>query len=414
MKIKNMVALSLMTTVLLLSGCGGGSGGDDDADASMDTAEDTTEMDPAPDVEPDVSEDGTDAMVEPDAPAGPCTPGDGTCTSPARCVGGACVDPVDDPEAYATDASSRPASFWWTIQLPALFTPAERCCFDFTGDGVDDDGFGALAGVMEPILDEVDVQDLFDSMIQDGDELLVNDWTMLADAGVDGEARFSVFETESTDTYVTMQEGDGTFLLKPDSFGTHGALVQFNHGQVADDVLYSGPSTFLLTIPMAVLWGASGSGELPLHEARIQAPIDIQSDGVHTVDETRTGDTPALVGGGKLGGVIEMADLLAVLDQQARACDCRGLDPASPVIQWEINTEESRLDVSCTDNVGVDEMCGPEDGTLCQTLNTICATLPMLGNIADVDRDGDGVNESLTAGFRFGWTGASIDGLGTP
>jgi len=422
---KNIVGSFVLTAVVLLAACNGGKGTvceagrtvscacgsgvegtqtclDDgsgwdlcrcpspDADVDEDVAvDDLAAEDPTADEGGDVP----DLDVEEDSVTGPCEPDDGTCAPPSACMGGGCVDPVDDPEAYAEAASSRPSSYWWMAQFPAAFDPPEDCCFDLTGDGTPDNAFGAILGLFESMPDVTgDPQELLDGAIEDGTWMRVVDWLELPGGGADGPVRFSVFEAASTQPFAERAAGSGVFQLLPSSFGDYGALDQFNWGHVTGGVVHAGPSS--VGLPVTVV------------RAMVEVPVSEQSDGVHSVDETRPGDTPELVGGGRLGGVIPGETLLALLDDRLGACTCAGFEG----LEFYPDTEEGTFVTGCTGDIDPTG-CGSEDEPYCAIISTICSALPILPLTFDLDLDGDGINESLSIGMRFAWTGAAVDGL---
>ncbi|MFT4704712.1 MAG: hypothetical protein ACI81R_002419, partial [Bradymonadia bacterium] len=54
--------------------------------------------------------------------------------------------------------------------------------------------------------------------------------------------------------------------------------------------------------------------------------------------------------------------------------------------------------------------CGEDDGIICAQLGLVCqfaSTIPTLA--ADIDVDGNGVEDAASVGVRLGWVGASID-----
>jgi hypothetical protein len=439
---------ALACVTLLAVGCDddepGGSTtdtGTDTTDTSGDLSDDIPSGDTAQETGPDQSpEDTADQTTdpEPDIPVGPlvCRPSD--CEAPQACVGGACVDPVDDLGQYADEAAGRPSSYFWSIQLPALYPEVERCCFDYNGDAQrrPDDGLGSLLALVANLPQvNFDIQGTLDATIEDGTITLITDWRELP--ATSGDVRFSILlgsndldeDGEPDDPFAdvdgecttgTRCGGDGTYALDPISFGTHGSQVQFNVGSLENGVLRAGPSTFQLTISIEAL--GSEPLLLTLQDAQIEAPITVQANGVRTVDQLRNAgtDDEFFAGGGKLGGVIDASEILGLLDEQFRLCTCAGIDPTQPVLAWELNELQGALDVYCTANTGdeVNECDGnptdpedPDDGPLCGQISTICGFASFIGGVLDVDRDNDGINESLSAGLRFAWAGAAIDGL---
>lgn len=494
--------------------------------SSPDLPGDTTTT-PDGTVTPDVSPDA------PIIPTGGCTDNPDECTEDQECIGGGCVDPVDDIDAYLEETATRPNSYFWNIQLPSQFTPPERCCFDYTGDGRPDDALGGLLGLLATFMDPgegeepLNIPELITEAFYDGTITLVVDHTMFPEDLSDGEAHFAMFlgsndvddDGAPDDTYDERVGGLGEYLVDDASFGDYGSQIQFNLGTFEaadssksaadpDGTIYAGPAPFILTIPIPQFMEEPIT--LELEAAQIIADVTLEETGIFTTDDftdpvepitdpacTRTGGCPIgtfcdpsdntcreVVNNGRLGGVLPAPQLLELLNEQVLFCDCAGVvsaadDPnfaeactafdcvctddalcgapgacdatdsvdyctaagcaadvdgdgsadtgcdqttcdynddgvpdACNVLTWEVNTTLGILEVSCSDNVG-DEApaCGDDDGPLCGYIGVACGAMGLIGNVLDVDLDNDGVRESLSAGLRFGWSGADISGL---
>lgn len=353
------------------------------------------------------AEDGVDTSdldEEEDTVVGPCEPDDGRCAPPSACIGGGCVDPVDDPGAYAAQAALRPSSYWWMVQLPADFDPPESCCFDFTGDGNPDNAYGALVSMFSIIYgDEAVSQELLDAAIEDGTLMRVVDWLELPADGGDGPVRFSIFDAASAQPFSERAAGNGEFRLLPSSFGEYGAHDQFNWGDRTGGQVQAGPSSLTLLLPELL---TQTLVPMTIVDAIVTVPVDEQSNGVHSIDESRPGETPELAGGGMLGGVITGESLISFMDDRLGACDCAGFEG----LEYYLDSDAGTFILNCTGDI--DPLgCGPEDEPYCEDLSIICSTISILPNVFDVDRDADSINESLSIGLRFAWTGATIDGL---
>jgi len=335
------------------------------------------------------------------------------CASPDECIGGACVPPVPDPNAYVTDAMTRWSSNVWAVQFPALFEPdPELCCFDYTGDGVPDDAFGGILGLMI-VLGEDPVGSV-DSALENGELVKVFDWRELAPDLASGDVQLSVFDGLWTDSTAHADRilGLGHTAFRRSSFGSYGALDQLNAGTVTTELVEVAGNHFTLTLPEFFLGGDMAS--VHLLEPRLEAPVSYGEPlrdaclGLCSVDEDRgAGHTPQIVGGGKLGGVITADEILTHLDAFYRQCACAGIDPNMPVIEWEANTGTGTFDISCTSNTGDPSLCDPDD--TCSDLDMICSTMPLLTNTLDVDLDGDGIRESWSIGLRLGFAGTTLD-----
>ncbi len=337
------------------------------------------------------------------------------CTSPDECIGGACVPPVPDPDAYITEAMSRWSSYAWAVQLPSLFEPdSERCCFDYTGDGVADDGFGLLVSSMVPLLN-TDPQALVNTALVDGELVKVFDWRELAPDLVSGDVQLSIFDGQWTDPAIHSYRilGLGHTAFRRTSFGPFGALDQLNDGGLNSGLVEVTGNQVTLMLP----WFFVGDELATLHllEARMEAPVSYGEPlrdsclGLCSVDEDRgAGHTPQIVGGGKLGGVITADEILTYMDNFYRQCACAGVDPGSPVLEWEENGTTMMFESSCSANTGNPSLCDPDDP--CSDLTTVCGLLiNVFGSSLDVDQDGTGINDAWSIGLRLAFAGTTLD-----
>ncbi|MBN1947113.1 MAG: hypothetical protein JW797_15665 [Bradymonadales bacterium] len=382
------LVFSLLSLSLMWIACGDDEPSTTPEDTGTDqTVSDTGDM--APDIQedpsaPDESPDTTpDVVEEPDAvelPEGACNTVD-DCEDDQECIGGGCVDPVDDIEAYAGEAAERPNSFTWKLQLPSLLPDRLDCCFEYDGNlqNGPDNALGDLLPIIQMALpaDQRDLQSFLDYYVEDGTVTLVVDWTELpvsSDAIDDGDVRLSWFLAEpdpsnawlaqftgTGDAYydwVADVAGTGIYYLDPMSFGDYGSLIQFNRVTSAEDAdgnqeIFGGPSTFHLNIPPIPGYFEEGL-LLTLERAMIQADIELTDNGVHTVDAMvgEDADDQYLVGGGRLGGVVGAPQVLGYLnDFVERTCLCAGVDPGEELVMWSEapnpQTEEMEFVVEC-------------------------------------------------------------------
>jgi hypothetical protein len=436
-------------TLWLMSGCSGGAD-QPPADGSVDAqdAQDTDRSDAGDDGVDDGIRDGNgDASGdgnEPDAsgdnggdfPEFARCDSRVTCGPQQECIAHGCVDPVDSPAAYVAEAAGREASFMWRLQNPSLFAERDVCCFDFNGDALPDNAFGDLLPVMATLLGVTneEIQLRFEQSIQDGANVLVADWRQLPVDGAaleDGATSFSVFPSRynPAESWEVRAAGDGHFRLEPEGFGPYGALVQFNAGGLASGTLQAGPSEFPLTIPDLGPGALFFRGmDIVLQGALLVAPLSLEANGVHTIDEVRGSppDTYA-VAGGMLGGVIPAGAFVDSMNRVYSTCACAGV--TGNLVTGEEGAEE--YDIHCLENAYLDpvpiccdtpgEPPGCVDGTVgvdccasgsdCTYVPTMCQYLSIFASILDVDTNGNGVTDGMSAGFRIGLTGAAIEGL---
>ncbi len=336
------------------------------------------------------------------------------CSGSDACIGGACVPAVPNPFAYSTTATARWTSYVWAVQFPALFEPtSERCCFDYTGDGVDDDAFGSILGLLIPLAvfdDNPDV--MVQQIVENGTMVKVFDWRELAPDLVSGDVQLSVFDGEWTDTatYGDRVDGQGRVAFLRSSFGPYGALDQLNEGPVAAGLVYVTGNQFTLTLP----WMTGELVTVHLQQPRLESTVAFGVSppdacaGLCSVNEDRGEDhTPQIVGGAKLGGILTADEMLTHTDAFYRQCDCAGVDPSSPVFVWEENTGLGTFEVSCTSNTGEPSGCDPADP--CADLTMTCSTISIFGNTLDVDQNNNNINDGWSIGLRLGFSGTTLD-----
>jgi len=338
------------------------------------------------------------------------------CTGDDACIGGACVPPVPDPDAYTTEAMTRWSSYVWAVQFPALFEPtAELCCFDYTGDAIPDDQFGALLNSMGSLIG-IDPQDMVDTALQNGELVKVFDWRELDPALAAGDVQLSVFDGLWTDPTLHPDRvaGLGHTTFRRASFGPYGALDQLNSGAVTSGLVETTGNHFTLTLPS--IFAVGGMMPTRLYEPRLEAPVAYETPmldigpGLSTVDEDRgASHTPQIVGGAKLGGVLPADEVFTSMDAFYRQCACAGIDPTLPVLQWEENLVSGNFEISCTSNTGNPSACDPGDP--CSDLDTTCGFIGIIPTTLDVDLNVNGIEESWSVGLRLGFAGTTLDEL---
>jgi len=333
------------------------------------------------------------------------------CSSGDECIAGLCVAPVTDIFAYAQEAVLRDSSYIRKIQLPALFDPPEKCCFDLVGDSQLDDALGALLAILEPL--GFDFQAQITARVEAGEAVKIVDWLQLPAGLGDGPVQFSVFDGFWTDglDYATMASGNGSAGLNPESFGDYGAHDQFNTGSLSSGVATAlGNQIAIAVAPFSI-------GEqwrlLPLRDPVVELPlVDSPTGclGICTQDLTVPGQDPVDVGGGRLGGYLTGQDSLTAIDEAYRGCACAGIDPDLPVI--EFGPVGPAYEIQCTDNTGDPSQCTGQGEEFCAGLTDFCSFAGLLPQTMDADfEEVDGINDSWTAGLRLSFSGTQVTGI---
>jgi flagellin-like hook-associated protein FlgL len=310
-----------------------------------------------------------------------------------------------------------PYSYLWRLQIPQSGTAAE-CCFDFTGDGVTDNGLGTLVGALGAIAPDTDLQQTLDDAVAGGDIALLIEyygldkatnagatqlWFYLGSNDVDGDGSGD----QAWDP--TLKNGEGVFLAKASSLDESGEpLIKFESAGIAEDVLTAGPGDFPLSIPIPDLLTLN----VTIQQAQLNADVRSEATGIFTTDEEIDADedgTAELWGGGKLGGVIPVDQVISILNDLANDCACAGVPAdANLIIAGE---GADAYEVACDPDITInDGACTDADGLICGNLGTVCGfapALPTLGLI-DVDTNENAVPDAISVGIRVSMSGAAI------
>jgi hypothetical protein len=383
-----------------------------------------------------------------------CVEGDGTCEDGQVCRGGVCVDPIT-PEDYASEATGRLASYWSTLQFPSEFEDRDDqdCCFDYNGDGFNDNQLGFLLGLMGGFMGDSDagIQETLDEAIYDGSAAIIVDWVSWPE-GDEGDVALNLLvgdfpldeETgEPLYDFEARTNGEAEYLIDLDSFDEFGPQVQFNLATIEDGFLKTELSEFALNMKMDVV--SPEPFLLVLQAAQIEANIEVMDDGVHTIDRTGLGESEEFIGGGNLGGVVRVEDFLSIFEDPARQCECM---EDEPIFYWGYDLAGGSLSIVCNpDNNG--SACSEEEEGICGLVGILCGLSTVLAGVPDVDlyaceevvTEGDpndscgtvgaelipgqplnacscmpgqdGIDDSISIGLTFAMTGAEIIGLGS-
>jgi hypothetical protein len=337
--------------------------------------------------------DGDTDCADPDcATAAACI----ACDDPGIVRGGACVQPESDPEG-----SGGTYSFVRGLRIPANDGPA-ACCFDFDGD---DEPDNAAAELLSTLISGTDFDAEFAQSIE------MDDLTMIFAWGYGpAEDGFHVYlgsndandDGVPDDTFEQRSEGSGTFLLESRTIDDYGAFIQFNNADRETDALTAGPSLMRLAVPI-YLDGSRIFLDVDIEDAMVTANLADTDTGIDTVDETfGEGSGAETYGGMQIGGVISFDYIGELLDGLASDCSCAEFEDG-PVIGYGVN--DGGYEFTCL-QTPTGDCSGAE--TICANLTAACPLLPAVGALADIDQDGDGINDSLSIGLRISLAGATL------
>ena len=324
---------------------------------------------------------------------------------------------IDTTPAPTDEQFSGPYSYVWRIQLPQSGTDAE-CCFDFTDDGVTDNGIGTLIGALGAIAPDTDIQATLDSAVADGSTALLFEYAGLNPSSLSGPTQLWLYKvTNDLDGDGTpdqawdpaLRSGEGIFQVLPSSLAPDGSpLVRFASASVDSSFLGAGPGDFPFSFPFPGLL----SLDVTIQQATLEADVRPEASGIFTMDADIDSDgdgTPEVWGGGKLGGLIPVEQVINILNDLANDCACAGIARDAVVILAGEGTDQ--YDVACDPNITInDAACTDADGTICGNLSTVCGfapALPTLGLI-DVDTNGNSIPDAISVGLRLSMSGAAL------
>ncbi len=283
------------------------------------------------------------------------------------------------PEAYDLAV---PASV-----LDSLEVVTDGSGDDLNGDGVPDNSLGTILGSLEPLIG--DINEIIRESIESGDLLLGAAWPDLPISIPDSN--------DVTTDFFLLEDEDGNpmtrerFLVRRDSFveGTGTPRFRVTGGEVAARQWAAGPVEFPLELPLAGL-----RLDLIIKRASVRGTLSAVGDGI-------------AVANGTLSGVVSLADFFAAINAflGSEACGCLRL--RGPLLVLDEGTGAW----SCSNTF--DDMCGRNDP--CSTIASLCSlALGIFLNNADIDTDGDGEPDSLSAFLRVRLSGAKLVGLAGP
>lgn len=345
---------------------------------------------------------------DPCAPGGTCddTGGIVTCVCQPEYTGDLCESCapgfVDHDGVCEQAANCQEYPFEHVAYMHQIaFAPADPpCCHDLTGDGEPDNAFGAVVDLLGSL--DIDANAALQQQIENGDICRLFEFRALDSAVDDAEMSLVFFGCDDLDgDYADNLSGQEPFSVPADWFEPDGAggcspfpLAPFDSAEVTGGVLQAQASElFGLPLPIPADQGAIAS----FFAQAVVADADLQEDG-----------NGAAAVAGRLSGGIPLAEWFGAYNAFTQAnCDCLQLD--GPLFSWEIDPDEGFV-VSCADSsFSVCSDVGTE-GT-CQQMATFCAYGGVFTGIADLDLDGDGINDAMSFAVQFESVPAVAQGI---
>ncbi len=356
--------------------------------------------------------------------------GCGGCPSGTECVDDSiCLYPPIETDEF------EPAAMWSVItgiQIAEPVPAAERyteaavargesdgvCCFDIDADGAVDNGLGSLAETLSAL-----AGDLNDSLAEaiESDQL-----TTLVEfkRGFDrtNPSQLHFFSGtndldengEPDQTFAQIQAGGGVFLLQRPSVDTPFPNGQLNRGiYVPTTGEYISPAEFFeLNVPLQEFFGGARSIQVTVKAVRFEALLE-------TVELTRTVNfniAGQRYGGARMGGYIELDEFFAAFsDELGTTCGCAvgrtsGRPPELIYGEGTNPRRPTRYGFSCNDTSFDISECEAE--ALCDNLGLICSTVVQVistFSIADIDTNGNGIDDAISLGLYMRMDTATID-----
>jgi hypothetical protein len=264
------------------------------------------------------------------------------------------------------------------------------CCYDYTGDGEIDNslgfnlaGFGFLADINSSISDSIAAGSLVLVLEHDGLDDLANDTDFVID--------FYIADHDVADFATTgFQANANPVLLNPASFDM-GSQPQayLPMASATAGAVTAGPGAVKIEISLF-----DSPLQLTISQARSDAQIDAANSALDASGVALTS--------GQLGGVVKIRDIfVAVNEFAAGSCACLGLG-AEQLVDPDSGT--------CSANANA-QACADAGEDTCDQVAGACSLFGAVGLFADVDLDGDGLNESVSIGAGYTAVGATINGV---
>ena len=442
------------TAVLLAAGfsltaCDGGGGQEDPEDTWTADApgEDTGAEDTGGDEDTSGGDDDT-SMADDTSSGGDDTSGGGDADGGDKCFN--CVDEkykVEKIVNCSEDADEHPErcdvekpeeySDWGPGSVISNFEltseDAKECCFNIDGseDGSKDNGLATLLSFLPGANIDVEVK----QSLVNGEFVVLNEHQGLT--SLDQSEEFAVnfflgeYGSDTASNYVTKVDSDcsfeegsscelmtsagETFLINPESFddGVQ-PQAQLTPATISGTDLDAGPGVVVLNLNVAGL----GTLGLRINGATIEAQVDkdasdLAGDGVTVTD-------------GKLGGYVLLKDVVGLINNLMNSCDCLDNptqaitvpsdDASDPDLKpdgcYDDTLPEEDCEITCKEEVEMKTGdCGDNSPGVCPESGTVCSSIGLMTDTADLDVDGDGNKDALSIGAIFELTGAKIDGI---
>jgi hypothetical protein len=395
---KSLLRICAAFALLTAIGCG-----DDKPENTNNTNNTSPDMTPDMTATPDMTTTPDLPVVDdmgPDADMAVEEPGAPKCTDtprPARCD--------EDPATFDQ---------WQPASIISSFVLADgTCCFDYDGNDTPDNGLGSLLTDLGPTLG-LDVNGTIASSIADGTIAIVLEHDGLTSTAVGTKFAMNFLLADPSDAAnpAPVEAGANKYLINPASFdaGVWPQARTENAEILAGNKIVAGPGRLVLRLELLGI-----TLDLIISKARIEGELDLANTDLATKGV-------AIKAGGKLGGVIRMADLFDAVNTFASTkCGCLGYTAGMTRAPLVAFSPADPGDAMCDENYTAGT-CDEADDVekICLTLvEDACGYFSTISIAADVRADGrscvEGSNpppcDAVSIGAKIGAYGAIIEGV---
>jgi hypothetical protein len=285
----------------------------------------------------------------------------------------------EDPPAPRCDLSPSEAN-WGPASIVAEIRLADGdCCFDHTGDGVNDNELGNMLFAFS----ESDSQDAIDSQIASGNFVLLLEYPGLMDKTNDDTFRTYAYRGEgpvppdSNTNEVSVARED----LAEGAFAAH----RFVESNLSGGDISAREGEVWLPLPLP----GFADLQVPVVDARVELSVNTAGTGL---------PQPGVKADGIIGGAVLATGLFGALSAEAESqCPCLELSDAGPYI-----SEDGACNPNLSSNAGNCSM-------LCADVAAACGEYAGFLNDLDVAIGGGDPN-AMSLGYEFSVAPAEITG----
>lgn len=333
------------------------------------------------------------------------------CATGETCVGGSCTETIgDDPEDIANYLASLRLGVVTELEVPREGETA--CCFDLNGNNRLDNAAGRLLGIWSDVSGEGAFVDQLDELLRYRIEDALVGVRGLEEDG-NGRVDLAFFlgindiDLDGLPDHTLEQRaaGEGEHRIHASSVGETGANVQFPRTLFTEGTFRTSASDFAFNTPILQTCsfrfhetplrpsGARCRGEesydVVARGMRVEGAISIAGDGIST--------EPL---GLRVGGAVRAEDIATAMNAMySDGCRCAGIGEDDDMIV--VTRGASRVSFACAEPFRNPDLSTCVSGQrMCANIPNVCSAMPLVGPLADIDTNGDGVIDGFSFGLR--------------